>query len=120
MVSPEIASGVRTASTSAPARSSVATMRRSCSRSDEMARTRRFDKIPLARTALAEPWRSYQGLRRQGEPPHPIIGETPSENGGLGHRHGQQTAAAGVAIGQPAHSNRLGDTMDSGAGNASM
>ena len=48
-----------------------------------MARTRRFDKIPLARTALAEHRRSYQGLRRQGEPPQLIIGETLSENSDL-------------------------------------
>src|SRR6185312_13280753 len=47
MTSVAIADGLRTASTSAPARSSVATMRRSWSRSEEIARTR-FDKVPRA------------------------------------------------------------------------
>src|SRR6476619_3609240 len=45
MISAAIASGLRTASTSAPARSSVTTMRRSWSRSLEIASTRRFDKV---------------------------------------------------------------------------
>src|SRR5687767_12482603 len=44
MTSAAIASGLRTASTSAPARSRAATIRRSWSRSLEIARTRRFDK----------------------------------------------------------------------------
>src|ERR1051325_5883656 len=48
MTSAAIALGVRTASTPAPARSSVTTMRRSWSRSLEIASTRRFDKIPRA------------------------------------------------------------------------
>src|ERR1041384_1322275 len=48
MTSAAIASGLRTASTPAPARSSVTTMRRSWSRSLEIASTRRFDKIPRA------------------------------------------------------------------------
>src|SRR5438477_6431584 len=44
MMSPWIASIERTASTSAPARSRFATMRRSSSRLCEIARTRRLDK----------------------------------------------------------------------------
>src|ERR1700712_436835 len=62
MMSVAIAEGLRTASTSAPARSSVATMRRSWSRSEEIARTR-FDKVPRAWPRHRPACGAYHGLQ---------------------------------------------------------
>src|SRR3954467_8549703 len=62
MTSVAIADGLRTASTSAPARSSVATMRLSWSRSEEIARTR-FDKVPRAWPKQRPACPAYHGLQ---------------------------------------------------------